>query len=47
MVITKAIGETVNYSLSKTLDLLMYFVVAMGVGAKAAGLNVVGSDQDG
>lgn len=47
MVICKAIGETVNKSMSKTLDFLVFIPSVVGVVMKAAGINVVGVDQQG
>jgi hypothetical protein len=47
MVICKGIGETVNRSLSKTLDFLVFMTTVVGIVTKAAGMNVLGVDQKG
>jgi hypothetical protein len=47
MVICKCIGETINKSLSKTLDYLAFLPCIAGIVMKNAGMNVIGVDQKG
>lgn len=47
MVICKAIGETINRSLSKTLDFLVLIPSTVAIGMKVAGMNIIGADQKG
>lgn len=47
MVICKVIGETINRSLSKTLDFIAFIPSIIAVVTKAAGMNVFGVDQKG
>jgi hypothetical protein len=47
MVICKAIGETVNKSLSKSLDYLAFISSIIAVVMKATGINIIGVDQKG
>lgn len=47
MVICKVIGETINKSLSKSLDFLIFIPAIVGIVMKAAGMNVIGTDQKG
>lgn len=47
MIICKCVGETINKSLSKTLDYLAFLPSIIGIVMKAAGMNVIGVDQKG
>lgn len=47
MVICKVIGETINRSLSKTLDFLVFIPTIVAIVMKVAGMNIVGVDQKG
>ncbi len=47
MVVCKGVGETVNRTLSKTVDFLAFVTAGVGVVIKAAGVNVIGVDQKG
>lgn len=47
MVICKGIGETVNRSLSKSLDYLAFLPSIIAIVMKAAGMNIIGVDQKG
>jgi|688.fasta_scaffold2712547_1 hypothetical protein len=47
MVICKCVGETINKSLSKTIDYLAFIPSIVGMVMKCAGMNVIGVDQKG
>ncbi len=47
MVICKGIGETVNKSLSKSLDYLAFVPSIIAIAMKSAGMNIIGVDQKG
>ena len=47
MVVCKVIGETINRSLSKTLDFLVLIPTLIGTVMKVTGMNIIGADQKG
>ena len=47
IVICKCIGETINKSLSKSLDFLVFLPSIVAVVMKIAGTDVIGVDQRG
>ena len=47
MVICKVIGETINRSLSKTLDFLVLIPTIVAAVMKVTGMNIIGADQKG
>jgi Na+/H+-translocating membrane pyrophosphatase len=46
-VICKAVGENIRKIVSNAIDYNMYFCLSMTCGISAAGINVVGADQEG